>query len=154
MKAIVDIDVIIDEKYRDLLVKLYADKHDSRVDNIVYAIENAAQSDTPPVAAYDGGKLIFMPQREIFRIQVVDRRVVVETNEASFESKIALSVLEEQLDDSRFFRISQSEIINLYHVKSFDFSVSGTITVLFDNGKESWVSRRRVKALKDLLNRF
>jgi DNA-binding LytR/AlgR family response regulator len=64
-----------------------------------------------------------------------------------------LARLEEELDTQRFFRISQSEIINLYKVKCFDISVYGTIGVEFDNGLRTWASRRYVKALKEKLNK-
>ncbi len=62
-----------------------------------------------------------------------------------------LSGLEEILNSERFFRISQSEIVNLYKVKGFDMSVSGTVGVEFDNGNRSWVARSRVKLIKEKL---
>ena len=153
MKDIVDIDVIIDEKYLDPLVNIYTFEQNRRIDNIIYAIENAAQSDIPPIGVFKDNNLMFVSQRDIFRLQIIDRRTLVETDEGIFESKMSLTSLEELLDEARFIRISQSEIINLYHVKSFDFTLNGTITVRFDNGEESWVARRRVKALKDMLQK-
>lgn len=153
MKDIVDIDVIIDEKYLEPLVNIYTFEQNRRIDNIIYAIENAAQSDIPPIGVFKDNNLMFVSQRDIFRLQIIDRRTLVETDEGIFESKMSLTSLEELLDETRFIRISQSEIINLYHVKSFDFTLNGTITVRFDNGEESWVARRRVKALKDMLQK-
>ena len=153
MKDIVDIDVIIDEKYLEPLVNIYTFEQNRRIDNIIYAIENAAQSDIPPIGVFKDNNLMFVSQRDIFRLQIIDRRTLVETDEGIFESKMSLTSLEELLDETRFIRISQSEIINLYHVKSFDFTLNGTITVRFDNGEESWVARRRVKALKDKLQK-
>lgn len=153
MKDIVDIDVIIDEKYLDPLVNIYTFEKNRRIDNIIYAIENAAQSDIPPIGVFKDNNLMFVSQRDIFRLQIIDRRTLVETDEGIFESKMSLTSLEELLDEARFIRISQSEIINLYHVKNFDFTLNGTITVRFDNGEESWVARRRVKALKDKLQK-
>ena len=153
MKDIVDIDVIIDEKYLDPLVNIYTFEQNRRIDNIIYAIENAAQSDIPPIGVFKDNNLMFVSQRDIFRLQIIDRRTLVETDEGIFESKMSLTSLEELLDEARFIRISQSEIINLYHVKNFDFTLNGTIMVRFDNGEESWVARRRVKALKDKLQK-
>ena len=62
-----------------------------------------------------------------------------------------LSRLEEDLNPSRFVRISQSEIINIYKVKRFDINIAGTIGVEFENGTKSWASRSCVKTLKEFL---
>jgi DNA-binding LytR/AlgR family response regulator len=48
-------------------------------------------------------------------------------------------------------RISQSEILNLHKVKSFDFSAVGTIGVELENGESTWVARRRVRDVKRAL---
>ncbi|MBO4338210.1 MAG: LytTR family transcriptional regulator DNA-binding domain-containing protein [Lachnospiraceae bacterium] len=64
-----------------------------------------------------------------------------------------MAKFEDELDNERFFRISQSEIINLYKVESFDFNLAGTIGVTFDNGVKSWVARRCVKPLRDKLKK-
>ena len=60
---------------------------------------------------------------------------------------------EDQLSDDRFVRISQSEIINIQKVKSFDFSIAGTIGVLLDNGESTFVARRRVREVKQALSK-
>ena len=62
-----------------------------------------------------------------------------------------LAEMEAVLDRSRFLRISRSELINLYRVSSFDFSLSGTIQVRFDDGSVSWVARRYVRAIQKTL---
>lgn len=65
--------------------------------------------------------------------------------------KKTISAMEELLNVNRFIRISQSEIINLYKVKCFDINIAGTIGIEFDDGTKSWVSRSRVKAIKNML---
>ena len=79
------------------------------------------------------------------------RKIVVQTEKEAYTVKRTLAGLEDVLNASRFLRISQSEIINLYKVKSFDFNLAGTIGVEFDCGIKSWVSRSRVKQIKALL---
>ena len=50
-----------------------------------------------------------------------------------------------------FVRISHSEIINLRKAKAFDLRLSGTISVRLADGSVSYVSRRYVARIKQLL---
>ena len=59
--------------------------------------------------------------------------------------------LEERLAALRFARISHSEIINLRKAKAFDLRLSGTISVRLADGSVSYVSRRYVARIKQLL---
>ena len=147
----VDIRLILDEKFIEPLVQIYSKTKTKQVDSIIYAIENVSNSEYPPIATQFEGKLSFISQRDIYRIKTEGRKVLVQTKNETYEAKSTLASVEEKLDEERFFRISQSEIINLYKVDNFDFGVSGTISVMFDDGQVSWVSRRRVKPLKDML---
>ena len=92
-----------------------------------------------------------LPQRQIVRLYITNRKVMVETGQRVYEVKKNLRELEEILDPNRFVRISQSEILNLHKVKSFDFSAVGTIGVELENGESTWVARRRVRDVKRAL---
>lgn len=151
MKDMVDINVIIDERFEDPLVNIYTKKETEQVDNIICAIEDAARNHYPPIPVAINDKLQFISQRMIYRIKTEGRKVSLETDEGTFTVKGTMARFEEKLDKERFFRISQSEIINLYKVSFFDFSASGTIGVEFENGERSWVARRSVKALREKL---
>ena len=59
--------------------------------------------------------------------------------------------LEDRLDKNSFVRISNSEIINLKKVKGFDLSFTGTICVKMKNGRVTYVSRRYVSKIKQVL---
>lgn len=151
MKDMVDINVIIDERFEDPLVNIYTKKETEQVDNIICAIEDAARNHYPPIPVAVNDKLQFISQRMIYRIKTEGRKVSLETDEGTFTVKGTMARFEEELDKERFFRISQSEIINLYKVSFFDFSANGTIGVEFENGERSWVARRSVKALREKL---
>ena len=71
----------------------------------------------------------------------------------SFSIRKPLIAVECDLNPDRFLRISQSEIINLYKVKCFDFNTAGTIGVEFDCGIKTWASRSRVKQIKELFKK-
>ncbi|MBR6451266.1 MAG: LytTR family transcriptional regulator [Lachnospiraceae bacterium] len=151
MKNMVDIDVLIDERYIDPKVTIQTKTHSEQVENIIYAIENASENDFPQIVARQDEKLVFVSQRDIIRVHTQGRKVLLETEGETLTVRKTLSGLEEDLNPKRFIRISQSEIINLYKVKCFDINISGTIGVEFDNGTKSWASRSHVRDIKAIL---
>ena len=151
MKDMVEIEVVLDEKYPDPKVTIQTKAATTQVENIIHAIETASDSDFPQIAAYDEERLIFVSQRDIVRAHTEGRRIVLETAEASYTVRKTLTGLEEVLNADRFLRISQSEIINLYKVRCFDFDAAGTIGVEFDCGTKTWAARRCVGKLKEML---
>jgi DNA-binding LytR/AlgR family response regulator len=151
MKSMVDIEVVINENYIDPKVTIKTRANTAQVENIIYAIENASDNDFPQIVAITGDKMLFISQRDIVRVYTEGRRVLLQTADASYTVKRSLAAMEEDLNPHRFLRISQSEIINIYKVKSFDINVSGTIGVEFDCGIKSWCSRSRMKQVREML---
>ena len=151
MKDMVEIEVVLDEHYADPLVTIRTKSNTQQVENIICAIEDASHSDFPQIAAVKDDAVTFVSQRDIVRVHTEGRKTVIQTEENVFTVKRTLAGLEDVLNPTRFLRISQSEIINLYKVKSFDFNLAGTIGVEFDCGIKSWASRSRVKQIKMLL---
>ena len=153
MKNMVEIEVIIDDQYVDPRVIIKTKDTTPQVENIIYAIENASNSDYPQIAATVDDRLVFISQRDIVTVHTEGRRVIIRTEDAEYHVRHTLAGIEDILNPTRFLRISQSEIINLYKVRCFDFDISGTIGVEFDCGIKSWASRSRVKQIKELLRK-
>lgn len=65
------------------------------------------------------------------------------TENGIFKIKEKLYELENILNKD-FIRISNSCIINLNFVESFDPSLTGTIKVIFKDGTKEYVSRRKI----------
>ena len=151
MKDMVEIEVVPDERYTDPFVTIRTRSNTQQVENIICAIEDASHSDFPQIAAVKDDAVVFVSQRDVVRVHTEGRKIVIQTENETYTVKRTLAGLEDVLNASRFLRISQSEIINLYKVKSFDFNLAGTIGVEFDCGIKSWVSRSRVKQIKALL---
>ena len=151
MKSMVDINVVLDARFADPKVTIYTKEKTKQIENIIYAIENASDNDFPLIPANSDEGVEFISQRDIIRAYTHGRKVMLRTEEGNFTAKKNLTGLEEDLNPTRFIRISQSEIINIYKVKRFDINIAGTIGVEFDNGEKSWASRSCVKALKALL---
>lgn len=92
-----------------------------------------------------------LEQETISKIYACDGKVFAKTQNCEFLLKMRLYEIEERLDKSCFVRISNSEIINLKKVKSFDLSMSGTIYVVMQDRTVAFVSRRYVQKIKKTL---
>ncbi len=151
MKDMVEIEVILDEHYVDPRVTIRTRVNTPLVENIIIAIENVSNSEYPQIAAMIDNSLVFISQRDIVRVYTEGRRVLLQTEDETYNLKGSLSAIEDALNRTRFLRISQSEIINIYKVRHFDFNLTGTIGVEFDCGIKTWASRSRIRDIKELL---
>ena len=153
MADMVDIELIIDEQYTEPKVTIHADAKTEQVLKIIEAIESASEVELHSVPVYSDGKLEYISQRDIMRVRTEGRHIAIDTENRSYNVKKTLSSMEEELDGKKFIRISQSEIINIYKVKHFDVSLSGTIMIEFVNGVKTYASRRYIKSIKEFLNK-
>ncbi|MCR4605197.1 MAG: LytTR family transcriptional regulator DNA-binding domain-containing protein [Eubacterium sp.] len=152
MSSKVDIRVEVDPARSEPRVVIQTSEKSEFVENIIYAIERCVETEYPQVPAYEGDALVLINQWDIVRIYSENRRLVICTETGEYESRSTLRDLEGILDRYCFVRISRFEIINLKKASGFDFSVSGTIKVAFEDGTETWVSRRHVRAIKETLD--
>lgn len=96
-------------------------------------------------------KVELLAPEVIVRIYAEDSKVFVKTEKGTYQIRLRLYEVEERLDNSKFVRISNSEIVNLKKVKSLDLSFVGTICMELSNGEVSYVSRRYVSKIKRVL---
>ena len=153
MSDLPDIKLIIDEAFEKLTVIIKNRENNEDVEGVINAIQTYANNQKPMIQAYFKGSVVMLPQRKIFRIYIVNRKILIQTSERLYEVRKNLRDLEEMLDSESFIRISQSEILNIKRVKNFDFSSTGTIEVELENGEKTYVSRRRVKEIKAALSK-
>lgn len=96
-------------------------------------------------------KLILLEEKEIIRVYAQEGKVYATTARGDFALRQRLYEMEERLDKRVFVRISGSEIINLKKAKGFDLKLSGTICVSLEGGVVTYVSRRYVTKIKQVL---
>ena len=152
MNGKVDVRVKIDPTREDPLVVIHTAETSELVENLIYAVERYIDNEYPQIVAEDGDSVTMLNQWDIVRVFIENRKLVIKTETAEYRSRSTLQDLDEILDPDCFVRISRSEIINLKKTAGFDFSVAGTIKVLFEGGTETWVARRYVSAIRDVLN--
>ena len=87
----------------------------------------------------------------IIRFYAEEGKVFARTERGLYQIRLRLYEVEERLDNGKFVRISNSEIVNLKKVKSLDLSFVGTICMELSNGEVSYVSRRYVSKIKKVL---
>ena len=120
-------------------------------DDIHQLVQKLSVDNSPIITGYIDETLHILPQESIINIYALNGKVFANTKQHVYTLKARLYELENRLDPHSFVRISNSEIINLRLVKSFDLSFTGTICVQLENGIVTYVSRRYVSKIKKVL---
>lgn len=143
-----DFEIKIDEAYKVPKTFVYTDKITEEVLRIKsFVLENSESL----LIGFLDEKIKILNPAKIYRIYTEDSRVFAESIDEKFLVKKRIYQLEEILKPKKFVRISNSELINLNLVDSFDLSYSGTISVKMKNNSKTFVSRRYVKKIKETL---
>ena len=106
-----------------------------------------------PIQVWEEERSYLLQQSDFLRFYTEGKGVCAQTRDKHYAVRLRLYELEEQLDPLRFVRISNSEIINLDAVTAVDLSLTGTICMTLDGRFSSYVSRRYVKKIKEVLTR-
>lgn len=154
MKYPVEIKIRIDPECHDPVILIHTDRKTQRVEDIVHAIEACTESSYPLIAGYHDNEMELLSQRDIIRVYVEARKVRICTDGGIYDSRKTLSWLETVLNTDRFVRISRFEIVNIRRIARFDFSNAGTVHLVFDDGNVTWVARRYVHAIQQVLARL
>lgn len=142
------VEIKIDSAYTEPKILILTDSMTEEIDNVVKRISN----DAPQIlSGSKNDKFEVLEPGELIRIYANSGKVFAETNKGEYTLRLRLYEVEDRLNNGLFVRISNSEIINLKKVENFDLSFSGTICVKLSNGVTSYVSRRYVKKIKNLL---
>lgn len=110
-----------------------------------------SESETELICGFKDDVMSILEPGEISRVYSEGRKITAVTQDGEYVLKKRLFEIEELLEQSKFARISNSEIINLKKVKHFDLSFRGTICVKMNDGSVTYVSRRYVSKIKTIL---
>ncbi len=143
-----EIEIKIDGNYKEPKIIILTEKMSDEISLLVKKITE----DVPQmIAGFQNDQLRVLEQDEIFRIYTANNKVFARTNDGEYSLRLRLYELEERLEKNDFVRISNSEIINIRKVKAFDLSFAGTICVKLIDGTVTYVSRRYVPKIKQIL---
>ncbi len=142
------IEIRIDSSAKEPKVIVFTDKMTDEISELVKKLS----AETPSmIAGFRNSEVILLEQTNIIRIYAADSKVYAETESGEYQLRLRLYELEMRLEKNQFVRISNSEIVNLKKVKGFDLSFTGTICVSLLNGTTTYVSRRYVTKIKQVL---
>ena len=110
-----------------------------------------SQSEPKLIAGFREDTVTVLDEQEILRIYAANGKVYAVTPAGEYVLRLRLYEAEERLKARQFVRISNSEIISLKKAKSFDLSFSGTICVTLSDGSKTYVSRRYVSRIREVL---
>ena len=139
----------IQEKYKETEIHICCDRRSKEALDLRDLLEGLLFT---KIAAYKNQETKSVTTYEIVRIYSENKKVYLRTQEELFEVRERLYVLEESLSERGFVRISNSEIVNISQIEKLDMSYAGTIKMFMKNGDETYVSRRYVSRIKDVLN--
>lgn len=142
------IEIQIDSSRSDTKVIVMAPSMTEEIDSLVKML-----SDNTPhfLTGSRNNKLEILEPADLIRIYSSSGKVFAVTPKGEYTLRLRLYELEQRLDHNRFVRISNSEIINLKKVEHFDLNFTGTICAKLTNGTKSYVSRRYLPKIKQML---
>lgn len=142
------VEIKIDGSCQEPKIIILTDKMTEEISALVKSLSGQ----TPQIlTGFKGDTAEILEQPDILRIFASSGKVFASTEKGEYTLRLRLYELEERLDRNRFVRISNSEIVNLQKVKSFDLSFTGTICVSLSDGTMTYVSRRYVSKIRQVL---
>lgn len=139
------IEVKIDRSCTEPKVIIVTDKITDEINHLMKKLSD----DSPQMlSGFKDDMLEIIDESDIISVYACSGKVFAITEKGEYTLRLKLYEIEERLDKNYFVRISNSEIINLRKVKSFDLSFTGTICVKLSNDTVTYVSRRRVGKVK------
>ncbi len=142
------VEVYIDPERQEPLVLI---RTANMTEEVTALVNHLTQEAAPLLAGIRNEKLILLDEKDIIRVYAQEGRVYATTLQGDYALKQRLYEMEARLDKRVFVRISNGEIINLRKAKGFDLKLAGTICVILEGGVQTYVSRRYVSRLKQVL---
>jgi DNA-binding LytR/AlgR family response regulator len=131
-----EVEVIIEKNRLKPKVVIHTSEMTTEISELVKRLTDYSEH---MLVGYKNEEVMLLRLEEIYRIYTQGQKVLVQTQKETAQLKFRIYELEERLAGTQLIRISNSEIVNLKKVKSLDLSISGTITMKFDNGEKSFV---------------
>ena len=144
----VQVEVKIDTAAAEPKVIIVTDRMTEEVQAVLRMLSDA---EPKMIAGFRDDTITVLDEKDILRIYAANGKVYAVLPSGEYVLRLRLYEAEDRLKPHHFVRISNSEIINLKKVRSFDLSFTGTICVVLADGSKTYVSRRYMSKLKEVL---
>ena len=142
------VEVRLDSTVTEPKVIILTDQMTEEVNTILQML---SESEPKFIAGFRDDTVTVLDEKDILRIYAANGKVFAVLPSGEYTLRLRLYEAEERLKQHSFIRISNSEIINLKKVRSFDLSFTGTVCVILSDGSKTYASRRYVTKLKGVL---
>lgn len=133
----------------EIEIVVRASKQDAQVKEL---IERLTRNKAEKLTVLDSNKCAcVIGESDIVFISAEGKQMRLVTENGIYTAKQTLQTFEKRLGQN-FLRISRFEIINLNKVHKYDFTIIGTLRIEFENGMETWASRRYIPLIKERLS--
>ena len=138
-----------DDSRKDIEIVIRADRQDGQVNALIESLSNR-ESEKLTVLDRDNCPCV-IEEDEIVFVSADGKNVRITATSGVYRAKQSLQSIEEKLS-RKFLRVSRFELINLSMVRKYDFTIGGTLRIEFNNGMETWASRRYIPLIKQRLS--
>lgn len=147
-----NIDVIFEKNpdLNNIIITVSASQMDEQISLLMDLIKKSGGNDL--FVQDSSGRIHRITEDRIIRIQADNKSLLVSTMDGDFRLRKSMQEAENMLKSSMFLKISRFEIVNLQKVKNFDFTISGTLRIEFEDGSFTWASRRFIPIIKQRLS--
>lgn len=132
----------ISNEFKNIEIIIKAPEMSEQVQSLVMQVTNILNKKEQVIGIKDS-KIYLLSTNKIIYFYSQEKNNYCKTENGLFKVKEKLYELENVLSKD-FIRISNSCIINLNFVESFDPSLTGTVKVIFKDGTKEYVSRRKI----------
>lgn len=136
-----------DQKYLDPEILVRCIELDHTLQDIICYIGIAGKS----IIGETEDETCFIPLNDVYYFESVDRSIYIYTEDQVYRSPAKLYILEEQLADTYFARISKTTILNLKKLKSVKSAKNYRLEGTLSNDERIMISRQYVRIIKDKL---
>ena len=143
MKINIHTNISDDVNDDEIQIQIKAKSNSNIINKIIENVQNVSENiDT--IIGIKENNVSIIDVSDIICFYAMEQKIYCRTKLGEFKIKKKLYELEECLDKNIFVRISNSCIVNIKFVQSFDLSMIGNIVVKFKDGTYEYVSKRRI----------
>ena len=141
----------ISKEFNNIEITINSPEKTEQVIEIENALLNLNSGNISEIIGMQGNNLYILNVSDIIKFYSDEKKNFCKTAEGDFVIKERLYILEDNLPNDRFIRISNSVIVNIEKVKCFDTSMLGSIIIIFKDNTKEYVSKRRVSSVMKFL---